>query len=746
MNSKQMFRYKIVVENANDLIVILNKNLEREFINEYSYYKLLGYTKKDLIGANIMDIIHPEDKKVLLDVIDTYAEEKNSTIQLRIKNYKGNYIWFGFRANPFIDHDNQEKVIVIGRKIQKEKEIEKKLANTQKKFRKIMEAAKDGILLLDNKGKVCYWNKAAQRIYGYTEEEILGKSLQIVMPEYDHKNFETIMNQFGESGLGPAIGNTLQFEAIKKNGTKIPVEVSYSSIKLEDQWNAVGIIRDISERKAAELKIKKSEERYRLISENANDLIIILNREIKIAYINESALFRILGYREKEIINMALVDFLHPADIEKAAKTLKNGILNGEVTQDFRVFHKNGKIICLEVKGKVFTDVDNKRKGLLVCRDITERKEAESQIKKSEQYYRLISENANDMIRVLNHRFEVEYLNENVHRELLGYEKKELLGKSVFFLFHRQDIINEKRKIYKGLRHGAKHEIRHRHKEGHYIWVEIKGQHFTLENGKKKTLLIGRDVTDRKIQENLIQEQIKRLNEINKVKTQLLRRISHELKTPLISIKGYADLLLELYNENMQLEEISIIKEIKNGCARLEDLIIDLIESSSLESGEIRLEKTMEDLIFLIQYVVKDLKPMINKRNHSILVYLHEELITRFEKEKIYEVLSNLLTNAIKYTPPNGTIKIKTIRKPKFYLVCVEDNGIGLTKKEKRKIFKQFGKIERYGQGWDIESGGTGLGLYIAKMIVELHGGQIWVKSDGRNEGSKFCFTLPIKS
>jgi len=119
-------------------------------------------------------------------------------------------------------------------------------------------------------------------------------------------------------------------------------------------------------------------------------------------------------------------------------------------------------------------------------------------------------------------------------------------------------------------------------------------------------------------------------------------------------------------------------------------------------------------------------------------------MITNFEKEKIYEVLMNLVSNAIKYTPTNGKITISSEVQNGNYVISVQDTGIGLTDEEKAKIFKKFGKIERYGKGLDVVSEGSGLGLYISKKIIELHKGNIWVESEGRKKGSTFYFSLPI--
>ncbi len=236
------------------------------------------------------------------------------------------------------------------------------------------------------------------------------------------------------------------------------------------------------------------------------------------------------------------------------------------------------------------------------------------------------------------------------------------------------------------------------------------------------------------------------LEEQNKLKTELLSRTSHELKTPLISIKGFTELLLTVHNSKLDTDMISMLEQIKEGSNRLEGLITSLLRSSKLDQRQLKLNTTTEDLSFLIKFCIKELQGLAELRNHTINLEIHEYLTANIDKERIYEVLSNILLNAIKYTPPGGVITIKSEVKKKFYIISVEDNGIGITEEEKKHLFKQFGKIERYGKGWDVDIEGSGLGLYISKKIIELHGGRIWIESKGRNEGSIFYFSLPIIS
>ncbi|KKK40829.1 MAG: Signal transduction histidine kinase [Candidatus Lokiarchaeum sp. GC14_75] len=240
-----------------------------------------------------------------------------------------------------------------------------------------------------------------------------------------------------------------------------------------------------------------------------------------------------------------------------------------------------------------------------------------------------------------------------------------------------------------------------------------------------------------------LEDQNLELEKLNELKSEFLRRASHELKTPLISIKGFSDLILSSYTDQLDPVIISNLREINDGCERLQNIINNLLKTSRLESPDLEPKLKNEDLSFLIKFCVHELQTLAKRRNQSIKLEIQDEIYVNMEKEEIHDVLSNLLINAIKYTPPMGKIEIKTELQDNSVVVSVIDNGIGFTNEQKNRIFQQFGKIERYGQGLDLGIDGTGLGLYISKRIVELHGGKVWMESEGKNKGASFYFTLP---
>lgn len=141
---------------------------------------------------------------------------------------------------------------------------------------------------------------------------------------------------------------------------------------------------------------------------------------------------------------------------------------------------------------------------------------------------------------------------------------------------------------------------------------------------------------------------------------------------------------------------------------------------------------------------MNDVQSLIKMRNLTIVYDITDFITTKFNKEQIGEVISNLLNNAINYSPPDGIIVINSEIKDNTIIISIKDGGIGFSENEKIKLFQKFGKIHRESQEFDVLLGGSGLGLYISKKIIELHGGEIWVESEGRNKGSTFYFILPI--
>ena len=450
---------------------------------------------------------------------------------------------------------------------------------------------------------------------------------------------------------------------------------------------------------------------------------------------------KIFGYDSStDLVGTKMLDYwLNPEESQKFGKKLyKNGIVKKYIIPVKRL---DGKKIFIQINfqlNKNFNGNPISSEGTLI--EITQRIMTEQKLKESGEKYRRLFESSTDGI--VSSDMEGGLIDANKSfLDMLGYSKEELLKLNFRDITPPKWYEMEDNLLFKQLaeeKGGGAHKKEYIRKDGTIFPINIRFWILNDEQGDPNTMwAIVRDITDWKTSE----EERKELNEL---KTEFLRRASHELKTPLISIKGFSELIMSSYEEELNPEVISDLEEITSGCNRLQTIINDLLHASRLESIDPKPRLEEEDLTFLIKYCVNELKSVIIKRNHSLNLELHDSLIMKFEKEEIHDVISNLLINAIKYTPPNGNITIKTKQLEENVIVSVRDNGIGFNRDQRKSIFKQFGKIERYGQGLDLEIDGTGLGLYISKRIVESHGGKIWMESEGINKGSTFYFSLPL--
>ena len=235
----------------------------------------------------------------------------------------------------------------------------------------------------------------------------------------------------------------------------------------------------------------------------------------------------------------------------------------------------------------------------------------------------------------------------------------------------------------------------------------------------------------------------KKLEELNRLKSEFISNVSHELKTPLTSIKGAADNMLDGVAGQLTQKQHKYTEMILNSCNRLIPLIDNLLDISRIEAGKIELSPSYLSLTDLIDDVRKEIEILAKRKGVTTKIIAESELPTVFaDEQRVKQILVNLLDNAIKYTPSRGsvTIKVKEAMEPeKSIVVRVSDTGVGIPPEHLERIFEKFQQqpFEEKDQH------GVGLGLAIAKNLVELHGGHMWVESEV-GKGSTFSFTLPV--
>jgi len=227
----------------------------------------------------------------------------------------------------------------------------------------------------------------------------------------------------------------------------------------------------------------------------------------------------------------------------------------------------------------------------------------------------------------------------------------------------------------------------------------------------------------------------------NKSKSEFVSVVSHELKLPMTSIKGYSDLMLAGATGPLNENQTSFLTTIRNNVNRMATLVSDLADISRIESGNLRLEPRSVPVWDVIDEVVTLTKTQVTQKNQTVTVDIPTELPKAWcDRNRLAQILTNLVSNANKYTPEGGSITVQAIRKNGMIQVKVQDNGHGMTPEDQSRLFSKF---FRSADDKIREAPGTGLGLSITKNLIELQGGKVWFESEFR-KGTSFYFTVPI--
>ena len=791
-------KYEEALQSSYEMLQMVMENIPQYIIWKDIDLSYLGCNDN---YANLIGIDHPEniiakkDEELLWDSeqINYNRQQEKKVIESNQAVFhkdeywtsrNGQKIWIDVNRIPLLNSDGKVAGLLITfEDITERKNAEEELRMQHERLERIMETNPAGILSIDRHGQIIYVNSQAEKVLHYPKEELLKKS-------FIASKFKLI-----DSEGDPIPKHELPFQIIMQ--TKKPLYDYHATFKLAEDRNIllsingtpligsngkieniIFTVEDITEKVLTEQKIKDSEEKLRDLLETSTVGVLEIELENNsISYLNPK-LLEFIGYQDINIVNKKLMDeIIHPDDLQR--------LLNSEEGKEieFRIITNEGKMKWLQ--GKRLNQYDDETGNLLSFRlwleDVTEKKIYEELIYELNinflNYTTDTQQNIELLLKTCLKLLDgdvVLYINKNIQEEKEHYRVMSHKGdvrvlnseefKKKFFVsqlfVENHDFTQEFYDIDKTEYGKTDHFITDQNIKACYGKLIISGNDLndllvvlftenpTISNQNKLVLFLICDALEieqrRWKSQQHLEEQNKMLSEINKLKSDLFSRTSHELKTPLISIKGFTDLLLKLHSDKLDDDVISILEEIKNGSKRLEDYINSLVESSQLEQGLLKLRKEKEDLTFLINFCVKQLQGIASLREQKITVNIKEKIFTEFDKEKIYEVITNLIINAVKYTPVGGQITIESTQKNGHYIVSIKDTGIGLTKKEIGQLFTQFGKIERYGQGWDVGIEGTGLGLYISKELMTLHDGKIWVESEGRNKGSTFFFSLPI--
>jgi two-component system KDP operon response regulator KdpE len=496
----------------------------------------------------------------------------------------------------------------------------------------------------------------------------------------------------------------------------------------------------------AQNQLRHKEEFFEALIENAMDAMVIINADGTIRY-KSASIERVFGYKMGDDIGRSSFDFVHPDDMSNGSKAFAELLKKPGATTHYeiRAKHADGSWHTIEVIGKNL--LDNPAVAGIVAnfRDITEQKRMQEALANSEEYFRALIENSLEAIAIVNKEGLISFLSPSFER-LLGYKLEEYMGKNPFAFVHADDLPRVF-KIFGDLARKpgafAQSELRVWHKDGSLRTVEVVGQNLLHNKAVKGVVANIRDITERKQADEALKHLYQQERELRqqleqemKKRVEFTRAIAHELKTPLTALLASSDLLVsEIDTEPLQ----TLAKNIRQAASNLNSRINELLDLVRGEVGMLELKPEQVDILQLLQDMADSMKPVASRRGQSLDLTLPTSLpVVRADPARLQQVLTNLLDNALKFTPPGGNIKLGAKLKDNEVVIEVRDTGRGISKEEQTSLFQPLRRPK--GEA----SEGLGLGLALCKMLVELHGGKIWVKSSvGR--GSTFGFSLPLE-
>ncbi len=606
------------------------------------------------------------------------------------------------------------------------------LQESEERFRALFEGAPDAIFLAKAEtGIIIDANPAASKLLLKPRDEIIGLHQSQLHPA--SRNQES-QKKFSEHARLTKQTSLIEYVVLRSDGIEVPVEISAHVLNIRGKSILQGVFRDISERKQAELALQRSEEKYRrLIEHISNEFFFYSHNTDGIFTFLSHSVQSTLGYTPEEFMTH-YTNYLTNSPVNEKVKYHTELSIQGIVQPlyDVEIYCKDGTIKTLEVSEvPVFDEQGHVVSVEGIAHDITERKQVEEILRQSEEQFRKIFEEG--PIGMAIGSADLRFVEVNTaFCQMLGYTKKELIGRTISSISHPEDMNKNKQIIAETLTDQKSYyqmEKRYIRKDGQIVWGNLAVSFFEDDKGKMTHLLAKiENITQRKQAEFALIQAKEEAESANRAKSEFLANMSHEIRTPMNAVIGFSDILATLITNK---QHRNYLNSIQTAGKSLLTLINDILDLSKIEAGrlEIQYEPVNPQVIFTELQQIFSLK--MAEKNIDFMTEIDESLPPALflDETRLRQVLLNLIGNAVKFTE-SGHIKLcanqKTYPNHIDLIIAVEDSGIGIPADQQTLIFESFRQQD--GQSTR-KYGGTGLGLAISKRLVEMMNGQISVAS-----------------
>ena len=703
-----------------------------------------GYSAEEVIGKHFAILLAPSEVRPLPALMATVLEGKTisqyKTVALR---KDGGIVHVSVTANPILNAAGEVTAVsTVVRDMSERESTEQSCAL----LASIVESSEDAIVRAGLDGVVVGWNRGAERLYGYSAAEVLGRQGAMLLPP-GRGTEQNDMLAAARAGRG-----VRQFETVRRRKDSSEVEVSLTVSPVRSNSGEVTgisvISRDISERRRAEQELRASEERFRNAFESAPFGMCLSALDGSFLQVN-SALCEMLGYPEEELLGMAWRQLTHPDDLapslQMAQRLLSGASRVEELEKRYR--HRTGSVAWARARVSLARDVNGAPLYFVThLEDIGERMRAAAAMRQSEEQYRSLIANIPDVVWTVGADGKFAFVSPNIQR-LMGYAAAEYYEGGMSWwskTIHPDDAARVRAASDALLISGKPYdmEYRVRRKTGEWIWVHSRAFKTYRKNGTQYADGLSSDITVRKNAEEAMHRAREAAESASRIKSEFLANMSHEIRTPMNGVIGMTELVLDT---QLTAEQREYLGNVKSCADSLLGIINDILDFSKIEARKLVIEPVEFNIRKSVGMALKALGVRCGEKNLELICNFDASVpeVVLGDPGRLRQVLINLAGNAIKFTE-TGEVEVQVRREAagdeqevRLHF-AVRDTGIGIARDRREAIFDAFVQADPSASR---RFGGTGLGLAISSQLVTMLGGRIWVESEA-GKGSTFHFTV----
>jgi len=741
-------KYRYLVENSPDAILIYKAG-KIVFANNRTF-ELIGLKQSEVIGKKIMQFVHPDYRDLVIERMKIVAEEGVVLPMLEEKFVKpnGSEIDVEVKSMP-ITFENEKAVQLIIRDISERKQMISKLRESELRYREMTDMLPQVVFEIDVQGKLTYVNKQALKAFGYQHyKDMLG--LDTYQFHVSEERDKALKNRNLRLSNIPVNDN--EYTMLRSDGSTFRAMVYTSPIAKGNRLAGLrGTVIDITERKKMEDALRESSEILQEVSRLSKlggwGLDI---STMKLTWTEE--VYRIHEIDTSFEPNLEEgINFYSPEVRPLIRNAVENAIVNGEPFDlELPFVTAKGNKIWVRSRGKAEQVGGRSIRLFGVFQDITGRKLDEIALKENEEKYRLLTENASDVIWILNlPLMKFTYISPSIF-QLRGLSVEEALAEDMNEALTPESVALVRKVLADNLpafieNPGASphyiQQLQQPRKDGSLVWIEISTKFQYNTSGEVEIIGVSRNIDDRKRMEDELRNRAAEQRNLIAEKEKFFSIIAHDLRSPFNTFLGFAQ-MLEEEMPTLTLDELQMIAiNIRKSANRLFHLLENLLEWSKIQRG---IRSFKPELFLLSDEVtasIEIVRDPADKKMIKINQHISPQLFITADIQMFDSVLRNFVYNAVKFTPRGGSITISANPLPnKTVEISVSDTGIGMSQDILDKLFSLDVETNRYGTEGELS---TGLGLIICKEFVERHGGKIRVESKP-DKGTTFSFTMPL--